>query len=280
MRVDKEEIQGLKVVEYVNRLSGLPSMLCNKAEEADFIRFKSDRYAIWAWKWHVYSVNTEKSSTFGYWYAKFQELYKQKQAQLKDDLESIGHLYDDLLKIALSAGVLCEVIPEKKDIEIASMLMKARIDTHSQTKIEVFDLLLDDKRSKLERMKLFNENCVQDEIKRFENIDFKCVESIKQNEIYSLFYSNDWLSAIDELAELAFYKELIAGEYEEKGNEKSPLSMVDKLKMLKDVGLFGLSYFSINPQTATISEREQSRFLSKLLGANDVNIRKRLKEIR
>ena len=74
---------------------------------------------------------------------------------------------------------------------------------------------------------------------------------------------------------------MVTGEKNVEHINKDCLSMNDKLNMLKDIGMFSLPFFSVNPlDKERPSEREQSRFLSKVLECNEDNIRKALKKVR
>ena len=83
-----------------------------------------------------------------------------------------------------------------------------------------------------------------------------------------------------EIGELLFYRFLVSDEAQTESIKLNEPTQREKLDKLKEIGVFDLDFFSVDPRGNGASQREQARFLASIIGGHEANIRKYLYNMR
>lgn len=282
MIVNREDIAKLDIIGYIEWLAEYPKMLVLDVLELECAKIDVTDLAVRKWNWHCYEIQSIRiGENFEYWYNIFCRLCTEKIEQKKIIIDKKKSSRTELGNLLLMYNTIS--VDESIHLDSENLIKKldeSNLEAYGITCKKLAYSLVDVFKEDINKKK-FDSGRIERKIREFEERDFSALEHIINSTPYMPFYSSDvslYLCAY-ELAELIFYKELVCGETENV-QQQNILSMSERLVMLKDVGLFDLPYFSINPRTAKVSEREQSKLLAKILGCNEDNIRKAIRKVR
>lgn len=120
----------------------------------------------------------------------------------------------------------------------------------------------------------------EEKIQEYENTDFHVLEYLKNGLIYTPVFADDNIKCCKEIGELLFYRFLVSDEAQTESIKQNEPTQREKLDKLKEIGVFDLDFFSVDPRGNGASQREQARFLASIIGGHEANIRKYLYNMR
>lgn len=120
----------------------------------------------------------------------------------------------------------------------------------------------------------------EDKIQEYENKDFLVLDYLKNGLIYKPVFADDNIKCCQEIGELLFYKFLVSNEVQTESIKLNETTQREKLDKLKNIGVFDLDFFSVDPRRNGVSQRKQASFLASIIGGNETNIRNYLAKIR
>ncbi|WP_291600851.1 hypothetical protein [Bacteroides sp.] len=282
MKVNRNDIGCYDLQGYIDWLIGLPTDLIIDMSDLELLKMREKDLVLRAWKWHSYFLRTEKKSIH---YPKYEKIYADTIKYIRSEIQKREKSEETLRYFALCTNIedLQQengVVKFKSNEEYIDLIINSNIRSNVKVAEKLIEVWRNACWETLEEKK-FDSKRYEKEISKYEQINFPVMDYLENNTIDARIYLDRNFEVCQELAELLFYKELVTGEKNVEHINKDCLSMNDKLNMLKDIGMFSLPFFSVNPlDKERPSEREQSRFLSKVLECNEDNIRKALKKVR
>lgn len=273
MKFSIDEIKGFDIVEYVDYVFNLPNRLHENIVSAKnaFERHVHARFVLFR-----YSLENGISDGFMKHYRRYETFIGR---ELKKREAEIEKYIDEAKYILISSGNIEAV--SYSDKEILDKLLDIKFLSSVYGAEAYFKASLEVEREKMLTLERFDNNAIVNKMKELSETEFKHLSVLKDGRPCTGFFNIAKISIelAEELAMLTFYKELVCGEIDNV-QQNGTLSMIERLTMLKGIGLFDLPYFSIDPRTAKVSEREQSKFLAKILECNEDNIRKAIRKVR
>lgn len=287
MKINREDIKELRITEYAEYIFEQPYKIYNDIMELAQLREVEKRHALAKWNFHTFYISDKyKSDGFLEHYKVYGELFEKWHASFKAKVKPLEEQSTEAFTTLATAGVYpfkeCRMLGEW---ELIDLLDSCDINKWAKFAEVFYNGALTVFKENLDRKKSFDNKAEIREIERLENKDFDFVDCMVDG-LSCVGILNKGaevaMKLADTLAELTFYKELVNGrDIAGQKGDNNKFTTLDKLKMLKSIGMFELDFFSINPLNENAnSKREQARFLSKILETNETNIRNWLDKLR
>lgn len=277
MKFTREDVKGLDIDTYLDWLETLPREVIISTIK----RSIAEKRLPWIqWRQHYWDIQ------YPYKEKKIYELYcslsNKKIEELKKDIEYGEKLKSYIHCLLLWSGkedaLNVKSLFETDETILIKDLSNSKASGYAELAKIYATTCYETYQKEYEQKQQFNSNAKEKELKRLENIDFKYAKYIEDGEAIPSFYMQDFTKSADEIGTLLYFKQLAIDE--PKNDTGNGLTCLEKLRLLKSIGVFELPFFSIDPTKEGNSEREQSRILSKVLEYNEDNIRKALKKVR
>lgn len=300
MKADRNQVQSYDIERYKEWITNLPINLICDVREWLRLRHIGDYLSLRKYKSHLRfeSIRNDKEKALSFDYDKYNGFYEKMLLLVKQEM--LAHdKTEQLFTFMLVLGLI-----GKKDIEylqaggkcdyklyidkiIESSILK-NTDSAKDLVETFFEVSKDKFLSDNRVLFVSEERRKEEKIQEYENTDFPVLEYLKDGLIYTPVFADDNIKCCQEIGELLFYKFLVSDEVQAESIDEAQaesiklnnLTQREKLDKLKEIGVFDLDFFSVDPRGNGASQREQARFLASIIGGHEANIRKYLYNMR
>lgn len=292
MKVNRNQIQSYDIEKYVKWIVNLPiDLVCNVSEWLRLRRIE-DYLSLRKYKSRLdfESIKNDKEKDLSSKYDKYNGFYEKMLLLVKKEIlahDQTGQLFTFMVVMGFMGQKDLEYLQVggKHDYRLyidkireSSILRntyaaKEFIETWFEVSKEMF---LNDNRA----LFVSEERRKEEKIQEYENTDFHVLEYLKNGLIYTPVFADDNIKYCKEIGELLFYRFLVSDEAQTESIKLNEPTQREKLDKLKEIGVFDLDFFSVDPRGNGASQREQARFLASIIGGHEANIRKYLYNMR
>lgn len=292
MKADRNQIQNYNISKYIEWLISFPTDLVYNISEWLRLRRIEDYLSLRKYKSRLYfeSIRNDKEKALSFNYDKYNGFYEKMLLLVKKEMlahDKTEHLFSFMVVSGLmkQKDLECSQAGGKHDYRLyidkireSSILKntyaaKKIIETWFEVSKEMF---LNDNRA----LFVSEERRKEEKIQEYENTDFYVLEYLKKGLIYTPVFADDNIKCCKEIGELLFYRFLVSDEAQTESIKQNEPTQREKLDKLKEIGVFDLDFFSVDPRGNGASQREQARFLASIIGGHEANIRKYLYNMR
>lgn len=292
MKADRNQIQNYNISKYIEWLISFPTDLVYNISEWLRLRHIEDYLSLRKYKSRLYfeSIRNDKEKALSFNYDKYNGFYEKMLLLVKKEMlahDKTEHLFSFMVVSGLmkQKDLECLQAGRKHDYRLyidkireSSILKntyaaKKIIETWFEVSKEMF---LNDNRA----LFVSEERRKEEKIQEYENTDFHVLEYLKNGLIYTPVFADDNIKCCKEIGELLFYRFLVSDEAQTESIKQNEPTQREKLDKLKEIGVFDLDFFSVDPRGNGASQREQARFLASIIGGHEANIRKYLYNMR
>lgn len=292
MKADRNQIQNYNISKYIEWFISFPTDLVYNISEWLRLRHIEDYLSLRKYKSCLYfeSIRNDKEKALSFNYDKYNGFYEKMLLLVKKEMlahDKTEHLFSFMVVSGLmkQKDLECLQAGGKHDywlyidkIRESSILKntyaaKKIIETWFEVSKEMF---LNDNRA----LFVSEERRKEEKIQEYENTDFHVLEYLKKGLIYMPVFADDNIKCCKEIGELLFYRFLVSDEAQTESIKQNEPTQREKLDKLKEIGVFDLDFFSVDPRGNGASQREQARFLASIIGGHEANIRKYLYNMR
>lgn len=292
MKADRNQIQNYNISKYIEWLISFPTDLVYNISEWLRLRHIEDYLSLRKYKSRLYfeSIRNDKEKALSFNYDKYNGFYEKMLLLVKKEMlaqDKTEHLFSFMVVSGLmkQKDLECLQAGGKHDYRLyidkireSSILKntyaaKKIIETWFEVSKEMF---LNDNRA----LFVSEERRKEEKIQEYENTDFHVLEYLKNGLIYTPVFADDNIKCCKEIGELLFYRFLVSDEAQTESIKQNEPTQREKLDKLKEIGVFDLDFFSVDPRGNGASQREQARFLASIIGGHEANIRKYLYNMR
>lgn len=292
MKADRNQIQNYNISKYIEWLISFPTDLVYNISEWLRLRHIEDYLSLRKYKSRLYfeSIRNDKEKALSFNYDKYNGFYEKMLLLVKKEMlahDKTEHLFSFMVVSGLmkQKDLECSQAGGKHDYRLyidkireSSILKntyaaKKIIETWFEVSKEMF---LNDNRA----LFVSEERRKEEKIQEYENTDFYVLEYLKNGLIYTPVFADDNIKCCKEIGELLFYRFLVSDEAQTESIKQNEPTQREKLDKLKEIGVFDLDFFSVDPRGNGASQREQARFLASIIGGHEANIRKYLYNMR
>lgn len=292
MKADRNQIQNYNISKYIEWLISFPTDLVYNISEWLRLRHIEDYLSLRKYKSRLYfeSIRNDKEKALSFNYDKYNGFYEKMLLLVKKEMlahDKTEHLFSFMVVSGLmkQKDLECLQAGGKHDYRLyidkireSSILKntyaaKKIIETWFEVSKEMF---LNDNRA----LFVSEERRKEEKIQEYENTDFHVLEYLKNGLIYTPVFADDNIKCCQEIGELLFYKFLVSNEVQTESIKLNEPTQREKLDKLKNIGVFDLDFFSVDPRRNGVSQRKQASFLASIIGGNETNIRNYLAKIR
>lgn len=286
MKVNRNQIKNYDIEKYVEWIVNLPDDLVFNISE--WLRFKHiETYlSIRKYKSRIRNERFRKDNEN----AEYRFFYEKMLLRVKEEItahDKTEQLFTFMVVMGLMERKNIEYLQAggKHDYQLyIDKIKESRIFNNAyaakefiKTCFEVCkDVFLNDNRA----LFISEEERKEDKIKEYENKDFLVLDYLKNGLIYKPVFADDNIKCCQEIGELLFYKFLVSNEVQTESIKLNETTQREKLDKLKNIGVFDLDFFSVDPRRNGVSQRKQASFLASIIGGNETNIRNYLAKIR
>lgn len=275
MKITREQIKDIDILDYVDWLVKYPYEVACCSYECALAQSMLDIYE------DLFIVSTLKDYYSGK--ADLTEIYEELVLKTRDELYEVVNEDRKYIKdLYILVSIILnrpedryfDLLDEYGVFEIIDILFDSFLVRDLDYRMDFFKQEYSKLKDSFSNKPVISSAYICLELGKIENIDFKCLDSVISYEIINSFFKKYFAEPIKELALLAYYKDLYVL-LKDEPKEPKELSLLDKMKKLKEIGVFELPYFSGKDGCGYInSDRKKSRLLSDLLGYHEETIRK------
>lgn len=300
MKVDRNQIQSYDIEKYIKWITNLPIDLICDVREWLRLRQIEDYLSLRKYKSYLRfeSIRNDKEKASSFDYDKYNGFYEKMLLLVKENILSHNQT-ERLFAFMVVVGFVeqkdleCLQAGGKRDYQLyIDKIKESSILRNAYTAKKIIETWYEVSKDKFlnDDRALFvsEERRKEEKIQEYENTDFPVLEYLKDGLIYTSVFADDNIKCCQEIGELLFYKFLVSDEAQAESIDEvqaesiklNNLTQREKLDKLKEIGVFDLDFFSVDPRGNGASQREQARFLASIIGGHEANIRKYLYNMR
>lgn len=281
MKIDRDKIKGLRIEEYSSYIFEFPFKAYRDIFELATLEEVEKRHALAMWNFYSFSISDKyKSDGFLKHYEAYKDLYESWKANYNKKVEPLEKIKAETFTIL----ILADAYPLKEcktltSWEMLDLLDKCDIGKWAKCAEHHYDTVLNYHRECLDGRKRFNDTAAVEEITRLENIDFNFVGYIINGTSCAGLLHKGMdvaMQLADEMAELAFYKELVMDSTEEhlsNDHFKIDMTYIGKIRELEKYGFFELE------KIKELSMVKKAELISSLFGGSAKYARNALRDV-